>query len=68
MDPEDTDCPESLVWNKEVEDPRVDYILRKLIDGHKWSENTWVGGHDECPKQLRPEEKGKHNYKRFSHL
>ncbi|KAG7544160.1 Ulp1 protease family C-terminal catalytic domain [Arabidopsis thaliana x Arabidopsis arenosa] len=57
VDPEDTDCPESLVWKKEVEDHRVDYILSKLIDVHKWSENTWVGGHDECPKQLRPEEK-----------
>jgi len=30
VDPVDSDCPKSLVWRKEKQDPRVDNILRML--------------------------------------
>ena len=58
MDPSYSDCPESLLWRKEKEDPRVDNILRLLKSRHEWDEKVWVGGDDEPKKQDRPSKPG----------
>jgi len=63
VDPADSDCPKSLVWRKEKEDPRVDNILRMLKSGQEWDEKMWVGGDNEHKKQVRPSitgERGNH--------
>lgn len=65
VEPEDWECPDSLLWPDEVDDPNVEYMESLIKLGHKWDEKAWVGGDNECEKQRRPEEiameKGKKN-------